>query len=92
MQIGILKRNTPGVSQSWQRRSTILSCPSSCAEEALREGGYEADLDQQANHGLDGCERRDGVAEAFEGLEEAAPVKATHAQNQCLIPGQRREL
>ena len=41
-------------------------------EKALREGGDEADLDEEAEDCFDGCQNGDGIAQALHRLEEAA--------------------
>src|SRR5262245_57659507 len=59
-------------------------------EEAVAEGGDENQLDEQAD---DRLERRDNshrVAQADLRREEAAPMKRTEAEHQCLIPVESR--
>ena len=64
----------------------------SLAEEPLREGGNEADLDEEAKDRLDGRQNRHWITRTLHRLEEAAPMEARHAQHQRLVPGKLVEL
>jgi uncharacterized membrane protein YkoI len=58
------------------RRSSSLG-----AEEALGEGGDEADLDQQADHGFKRSQDRHRIVELEATREEAPPVERGEAED-----------
>jgi hypothetical protein len=78
---GIVRSESPLPSQGRGRgRGPLL------AEEALREGGDEGDLDEEAKDRLNRRYDRYRVAQRLQRLKEAAPVEAAHAQEQRLVP------
>src|SRR5258708_17907718 len=78
------------LSHTFFSRHMALPCcdpfPPLSTEEARGEGRNKDGLDQQAQHRLCGSQASKGVSERHVLEKEATPVKATHTQDECLIP------
>lgn len=58
-------------------------------EEALREGGDEADFNEEAKHRLECGKGRDGTIQREGAGEEAAPVKGGNAEHKSISEWER---